>query len=216
MVQIRIGFVGDSITHGTGDETLLGWTYRVGQAEVARGHDVTVYNLGIRADTSALVEERWEIEVNSRLKPEMNCATVWAIGINDSAYEKSAQHDGQRVELEESLNRISRMITAAKHVGPALWVGPTPVIADMMPIDRLPGVLYDFRNPTIETYSNAFAAKAAEMGVPYLDLYSIFKDDPDWEASLRASDGLHPNADGYVMMAAQIGTWEGWRAWFDQ
>ena len=42
MVQIRVGFVGDSITHGTGDETLLGWPYRVGQAEVARGHDVTV------------------------------------------------------------------------------------------------------------------------------------------------------------------------------
>ena len=61
MVQIRIGFVGDSITHGTGDETLLGWTYRVGQTEAAKGHDVTVYNLGIRADTSALVEARWEV-----------------------------------------------------------------------------------------------------------------------------------------------------------
>ena len=42
MTQIRIGFVGDSITHGTGDETLLGWTYRVGQAEAEKGNDVTV------------------------------------------------------------------------------------------------------------------------------------------------------------------------------
>ena len=40
--------------------------------------------------------------------------------------------------------------------------------------------------------------------MPYLDLYSNFADDPDWDASLRASDGLHPNADGYVMMAARI------------
>ena len=93
MTQIRIGFVGDSITHGTGDETLLGWTYRVGQAEAAKGHDVTVYNLGIRADTSALVEQRWDIEVNARLKPEMNCGTVWAIGINDCAHEKTATTD---------------------------------------------------------------------------------------------------------------------------
>ena len=100
MVQIRIGFVGDSITHGTGDETLLGWTYRVGQAEAAKGHDVTVYNLGIRADTSALVEGRWETEVLSRLKPEMNCGTLWAIGINDSAHEKTATTDGLRVPLE--------------------------------------------------------------------------------------------------------------------
>ena len=94
MTSDCIGFVGDSITHGTGDETLLGWTYRVGQAEAAQGHDVTVYNLGIRADTSALVEHRWDIEVNARLKPEMNCATVWAIGINDSAHEKTATTDG--------------------------------------------------------------------------------------------------------------------------
>ena len=215
MVQIRIGFVGDSITHGTGDETLLGWTYRVGQAEAAKGHDVTVYNLGIRADTSALVEDRWNIEVNSRLKAEMNCATVWAIGINDSAHEKTASTDGLRVPLDESLDRISRMINTAKSVGPALWIGPTPVIEEMMPIDRLPGVIYDFRNEMIAAYSNAFAVKAAEIGVPYLDLYSDLAGDPDWDASLRASDGLHPNADGYVMMAARVTAWNAWRNWFD-
>ena len=215
MVQIRIGFVGDSITHGTGDETLLGWTYRVGQAEAAKGHDVTVYNLGIRADTSALVEDRWNIEVNSRLKAEMNCATVWAIGINDSAHEKTASTDGLRVPLDESLDRISRMINTAKSVGPALWIGPTPVIEEMMPIDRLPGVIYDFRNEMIAAYSNAFAVKAAEIGVPYLDLYSDLAGDPDWDASLRASDGLHPNADGYVMMAARVTAWDAWRNWFD-
>ena len=215
MTQIRIGFVGDSITHGTGDETLLGWTYRVGQAEAAKGHDVTVYNLGIRADTSALVEARWDIEVNSRLKAEMNCATVWAIGINDSAHEKTASTDGLRVPLDESLDRISRMINAAKSVGPALWVGPTPVIEEMMPIDRLPGVVYDFRNGVIETYNNAFAKKASEIGVPYLDLYNDLAGDPDWNASLRASDGLHPNADGYVMMAARVTAWDAWRNWFD-
>lgn len=215
MVQIRIGFVGDSITHGTGDETLLGWTYRVGQAEAAKGHDVTVYNLGIRADTSALVEDRWNIEVNSRLKAEMNCATVWAIGINDSAHEKTASTDGLRVPLDESLDRISRMINTAKPVGPALWIGPTPVIEEMMPIDRLPGVIYDFRNEMIAAYSNAFAVKAAEIGVPYLDLYSDLAGDPDWDASLRASDGLHPNADGYVMMAARVTAWNAWRNWFD-
>ena len=215
MTQIRIGFVGDSITHGTGDETLLGWTYRVGQAEAAKGHDVTVYNLGIRADTSALVEDRWDIEVNSRLKAEMNCATVWAIGINDSAHEKSANLDGQRVPLDQSLERISRMIMAAKSVGPALWVGPTPVIADMMPINRLPGISYDFQNPMIKTYSQAYAKQAAELGVPYLDLYSNLAGNPDWDASLRASDGLHPNADGYVIMAARITAWDAWRAWFD-
>ena len=215
MVQIRIGFVGDSITHGTGDETLLGWPYRVGQAEVMRGHDVTVYNLGIRADTSELVAERWQAECRARLKPSFACATVFAIGINDSAHEKSEAMDGRRIELARSLEIIGGMLSKAEEFGPVLWIGPTPVVEAMMPITRLPGVIYDFRNDAIGDYNRAYVAKAANLGVPYLDLFKPLGADPAWEAALRKSDGLHPNAQGYEMMAARIGDWPGWRGLFD-
>jgi acyl-CoA thioesterase-1 len=215
MVQIRIGFVGDSITHGTGDETLLGWPMRAGQAEVARGHDVTVYNLGIRADTSELVAARWEAECEARLKPAFACATVFAIGINDSAFEKSAALDGQRVPLDRSLDLIGGMLDRARRFGPVLWVGPTPVVAAMMPLNRLPGVVYDFRNDEIDAYNRAYVEKASDLGVSYLDLFTPLVDDADWDAALRKSDGLHPNSDGYEMMAAHIVEWSGWRGLFD-
>jgi len=215
MTQIRIGFIGDSITHGTGDETLLGWPMRVGQAEVARGHDVTVYNLGIRADTSALIEPRWEAECRARLKPGYNCATVFAVGINDSAHEKSEAMDGQRVPLDRSLDLIGGMLTQAKEFGPVLSIGPTPVVEAMMPLDRLPGVIYDFRNDDIAAYNAAYADMAAGLGVPYLDVFTPLSADPAWEAALRASDGLHPTAAGYEIMAAHIGNWSDWRGLFD-
>jgi len=215
MVQIRIGFIGDSITHGTGDETLLGWPMRVGQAEVARGHDVTVYNLGIRADTSALIEPRWEEECRARLKPGYTCATVFAVGINDSAHEKSDALDGQRVPLAQSLDLIGGMLAKAKAFGPVLSIGPTPVIEAMMPLDRLPGVIYDFRNDDIAAYNAAYAAMAAGLDVPHLDVFSPLSTDPAWEAALRASDGLHPTAAGYELMAAIIEGWSGWRGLFD-
>lgn len=109
----------------------------------------------------------------------MNCATVWAIGINDSTHEKTDTTDGLHVPLEQSITRISRMIVSAKKVGPALWIGPTPVIEEMMPIDRLPSVIYDFSNEVIEAYNKAYGQKAAEIGVPYLDLYSALKPDLD-------------------------------------
>ncbi len=41
MTAIRICFVGDSITAGTGDNTCLGWPGRISAAEIARGHDVS-------------------------------------------------------------------------------------------------------------------------------------------------------------------------------
>lgn len=215
MTQIRIGFIGDSITHGTGDETLLGWPMRVGQAEVARGHDVTVYNLGIRADTSVLIEPRWEAECQARLKPGYNCATVFAVGINDSAHEKSEAMEGQRVPLDQSLDLIGGMLTKAKAFGPVLSIGPTPVVEAMMPLSRLPGVIYDFRNDDIAAYSAAYATMAAGLDVPYLDVFMPLSSDPAWEAALRASDGLHPTAAGYELMAAHIGEWAGWRGLFD-
>lgn len=215
MVQIRIGFIGDSITHGTGDETLLGWPMRVGQAEVARGHDVTVYNLGIRADTSALIAPRWEAECRARLKPGYSCATVFAVGINDSAHEKSEAMDGQRVPLDQSQNLIGAMLTQAGEFGPVLSIGPTPVFEAMMPLDRLPGVIYDFRNDDIAAYSAAYADMAAGLGVPYLDIFTPLRADPAWDAALRASDGLHPTAAGYKIMAGHIGSWSGWRSLFD-
>jgi lysophospholipase L1-like esterase len=215
MVDIRIGFIGDSITHGTGDATLLGWTIRVAQAEATRGHDVVVYNLGVRADTSELVAARWRAECDARLKPPFNCATVFAVGINDSAHENSATPDGRRVALEQSLDVVSDMLIQARDFGPVLWVGPTPVIESMMPITRIPGVSYDFSNATIDEYNQAYTLKAADLGVPYLDLFAPLDADPRWTASLRNTDGLHPDAAGYELMAALICDWNGWRALFD-
>jgi len=85
----------------------------------------------------------------------------------------------------------------------------------MMPITRIPGVIYDFRNDAINDYNRAYAARAAAMGVPYLDLFTPLATNPEWTESLRQSDGLHPTAAGYELMTAHVCGWAGWRALFD-
>jgi acyl-CoA thioesterase-1 len=213
--QVRVGFIGDSITHGTGDETLLGWPTRVGQAARRDGFDVVVYNMGIRADTSELVARRWEAECDARLPEPYKRATVFAVGINDSAHEKSRDRDGARVELDRSIDLILGMIKAARRFGPSLWVGPTPVIESMMPLSPYKGLSYRFANDAIARHNDAYAARAKAEGIPYLDLLTPLAADPRWEASLRTTDGLHPSSSGYELMAALFGAWPAWRAVLD-
>jgi lysophospholipase L1-like esterase len=104
------------------------------------------------------------------------------------------------------------MIQAARRFGASLWVGPTPVVEDMMPLSPFAGLSFNFSNADIARYNAAYGEQAAAAGIPYLDLYTPFSRDSRWEACLRASDGLHPNAEGYQMMAQQVGAWPAWRA----
>jgi len=212
MRQVRVGFVGDSITHGTGDETLLGWTVRLGQAERAKGVDVVVYNLGVRADTSALAAARWEAECAARLSPAFPTATLFALGINDTAVDNKAADPGPRVPLDRSLATMRSILTAAARFGPTGWVGPTPVVEAMMPVAPVPALSFSFANADIRAYDAAYAGLADELGVPYLPMFEALADDAAFLASLKASDGLHPTASGYAIMAARIGAWSGWRA----
>ena len=211
MRQIRVGFIGDSITHGTGDPTLLGWTIRVGQAARPQGVDVVVYNLGVRADTSELAAARWEAECAARLSPAFPTATVFALGINDSAVDNNAG-DGNRVPLDRSQAILSDMLRTAARFGPTAWIGPTPVVEAMMPVSPVPSLSFSFDNDTIGRYNAAYAELAADLGVPYLDLFTPLLKDAAFLDSLKASDGLHPDTAGYEIMAERIGGFAGWRA----
>ncbi len=178
MRQIRIGFVGDSITHGTGDASLLGWTLRLGRMAQPRGVDAVVYNLGVRADTSELAGARWEAEAAARLSPAFPTATLFALGINDTAVDNMAATAGNRVPLDRSLKLMSDMLTRARErFGKTGWVGPTPVIEAMMPVAPVPALSFSFDNATIAAYNAAYAKLAGEIGVPYLDLFAALMDD---------------------------------------
>jgi lysophospholipase L1-like esterase len=60
MTTLRICFVGDSITTGTGDDDYLGWPGRLCAAERRRGHDISIYNLGyLDLLTPLATDPRW-------------------------------------------------------------------------------------------------------------------------------------------------------------
>jgi acyl-CoA thioesterase I len=83
----RLCFIGDSLTNGTGDDEALGWPGRIVAKARAQGHDVTLYNLGIRRDTSADIASRWRAEVERRLPPMYRAEgrLAFCFGTNDCA-----------------------------------------------------------------------------------------------------------------------------------
>lgn len=212
MTVLRICFVGDSITAGTGDDDFLGWPGRLCVRERKAGHDVTLYNLGVRGDTSKLIEPRWRQECTARFPVDVPAAIVFAFGINDSAEDVGV---GIRVPLAESLAAAKTVLTDAKAWKPTLWIGPTPVDEALQPMRPRPGMVYDFRNARIAEYSKAYSALAAELDVPFLDCFTPLAREARMAADLRALDGVHPLRDGYGLMAERVAAWPAWRTLLD-
>jgi lysophospholipase L1-like esterase len=212
MTALRIGFIGDSITAGTGDDAWLGWPGRLCAAERRRGHDVTLYNLGIRGDTSALIAPRWRAECAARLPEIHPAALVFAFGINDTAQEA----DGSlRVPPDRSVAIARQILSEAQAWKPTLMIGPTPLLSERVALNFQPSSPREMRDDRIAATSKAYKALCAEIGVPYLDLFAALPDDARFRAAMAQGDGVHPTADGYAAIAELIGQWPAWRRWFD-
>src|ERR1051325_11043218 len=84
MTDLRVCFLGDSFTLGTGDDDGLGWVGRVHAAERGRGIDLTSYNLGVRGQTGAEIAARAAAEVGQRFSGRGDrFAVVISFGSND-------------------------------------------------------------------------------------------------------------------------------------
>jgi lysophospholipase L1-like esterase len=207
-MPIRVCFIGDSITNGYGDETMAGWPARVSAAANAAGHDVTAYNLGVRADTSELIRVRWRDEASRRLPDELNGALVISFGINDCA-----QLDGvRRVEPARSEANARAVLAEAKAWLPTLFVGPTPIDGARSTPQLLPGHTLEIGNEPIEAMSKTLGAVAAELQVPYLDLFTRLSAEARWRDTMARGDGVHPPTAGYALIGGIVAAWAAWRA----
>ena len=208
----RLCFIGDSVMLGTEDGEYRGWPGRLCAAERASGHDITLYNLGVRADTSALIAGRWRAECDVRLPDTVAGGLIFAFGVNDTAI---ANGVGVRVPRPRSLELARDILRNARSWRPVLWVGPCPVDESKQPLQPGTGDTYDFNNSRIGELSTAYMSLAEELNVPFLDLFTDLSGDPAWRAALVAGDGVHPTPDAYGLIAGRVGVWPAWRTWFD-
>ncbi|MBK4731767.1 lipase [Oxynema sp. CENA135] len=194
---MRICFVGDSFVNGTGDPHYLGWTGRIVADACQKGHDITLYNLGIRRETTADIADRWFAEISRRLPPEVDGRLVFSFGVNDTTEEEGKY----RVDPESSIAHTRKILTRAKRLYPTLMVGPPPVG------DRL-------QNQAIAELSDRFEGLCESLEVPFLDVFKSLVRSPMWIQEAAGNDGAHPQQGGYQELADLVLAWPSWRQWF--
>ncbi len=194
---MRICFFGDSFINGTGDPTGLGWVGHACRDLWRPNTDATVYNLGVRRDTSADVLKRWQAEAGRRLDEQDDNRLVFSFGVNDCLIEPG----GQRVLPVDTMSYSLAILSRAKTHGPVLFVGPPPVASGLV-------------NQRLERLNIALEELCVSLSVPYLDTYSFLVEDSTWMGEVQFGDGAHPGEAGYTRLAHYVNQWQPWLSWW--
>lgn len=196
MNAMRICFLGDSFVSGAFDPECLGWAGRICAAARARGHDVSLYNLGIRGETSVQLAARWRGEAAIRQSPLQEGRLVFEFGMND------VREVNGRTQVSEAdtLAAARSILAEASQWKPVLMVGPPPVNDEP-------------RNTRVSAASRSLAAICNELRVPFFDSHRLLTESAIWLADIQNVDGTHPSARGYAEWARLIDGWPAWREW---
>lgn len=182
-------FIGDSLTQGIGDQKALGWVGRLAQAsfadDPARPRTLTVYNLGLRGESSVAIQARWRADTDRRRRKGEDMAFVFSFGAADGLH---------KVPHEDTLAASHEILSTAASLGRTLYVSPPPAHDPVWSahIENVGGVLRDM---------------CGGFGIPTFDFHAPLAADAAYMASL-AADGIHPDTAGYDRMAALLGGWQ--------
>ncbi|NLV80022.1 MAG: G-D-S-L family lipolytic protein [Rhodococcus sp.] len=187
-LPVRLCVFGDSFVAGVGDPQCRGWVGRVGERALGSGVDLTVYNLGVRRDTSADVRNRWLDEAVVRLPAGFDNRVIVSFGVNDT----TAQDDSTRVPTDDAVAHLTHVLGEAATRGWRMLVVGPPPIAD------------GDQNVRTATLDERFALVCAARNVPYVPVFSHLVTDPVWLGEVRSGDGAHPGSAGYDRLAELV------------
>jgi len=187
---VRLLAFGDSFVAGVGDPDHRGW---VGRALSGR-REATLYDLGVRRETSSDVAARWRREAEPRLTPAEPCRIVFSFGVNDGVLEGG----GPRLTAAASLLAARTALTEAARLCPVLLVGPPPVPD--------PGL-----SARTEALNEHLKQLCARLATPFIDVFRPLAADGLWVREAAAGDGAHPGAGGYQRLADLVAAHPAWR-----
>jgi lysophospholipase L1-like esterase len=174
---------GNSITAGVGDtgypSTAAGYPFRLEKLLKPLVPNVIVLNRGRPGEETNEGEMRL-VSVLNRDQPDY---VLILEGTNDI-------QDSGASEANRIVRDLEGMVREVKEFG------AIPLIASLLPTKGR----WAWRNEVISIINPQIQAMAVREGITFVDQHAAFVSDPDWK-ELLTDDDLHPNSDGYVIMA---------------
>ncbi|CAN1209432.1 GDSL-type esterase/lipase family protein [Tumidithrix helvetica PCC 7403] len=203
---LRVTAFGDSLIYGYGDPVHGGWVEQLRRQwmGIEAGH--VLYNLGVRGDTVAQVNQRLEQEflLRGELRNRIPDLMILSVGVNDSARvgnrESRTMTDYERFSLE-----MVNLLDKAQNLCPTIFVGMVPVDESKMPfLDCL-----HFNHDDQFRYKEATKSACQVRNIPYLDIFDLWQERGQaWMSDRICQDGLHPNTNGYLALLDDICNWQ--------
>lgn len=191
---------GASITQGFWD-THGGWVQRLRSyydskqiTDFSKSRPA-IFNLGVSADTSTDVINRFENETKARALGDRELALVFAVGTNNAAVETSGREwsspDKYRYELIDLIEKARRFTDKIMFVGlaPCDETKTNPVFWN--PIN--------YTNARIKLFDDVMEAFCQEQNVPHVPIFGILEEKMKMGIELL-QDGLHPNDLGHQLI----------------
>lgn len=189
--QVRLCIIGDSFVNGYGDPKALGWVGRVVARTPTDEIDLTVYNLGVRGNSSADVLARWRDETSRRFAEGSDNRLVVAVG---------------RADLGQGLSLARTRLNLANVVDDAVTGGLRPFVVGPPP--SMDPAVNDRMRPIVAAQQDVCSRRS----VPFVDCFTPLTGHDQWYADLAPGDGVHPGQAGYGLLAWLV-LHTGWGAW---
>lgn len=191
--DVRIVILGDGIISAAGDPKGMGWVGRVISKTPSNMPRVDVFALPAPDETTSMLAERWQSEVQRRFSAETENKLVIALSNHDPA---------AGISISRSRLNIATIIDEAKRAGiETFLVGPTPHRNTEL-------------NTEVEHLASGFEDVASRRGVTFVDCFRPLVEHEGWNLEIETSEHGIPGQVGHGLIAWLVLN-RGWYEWLE-
>ncbi len=189
--DVRIVILGDAIISAAGDPKGMGWVGRVTSKTPSTSPRIDIYALPAPDETTSMLAERWQSEVQRRFSAETENKLVIALSNHDPA---------AGISISRSRLNIATIVDEAKRAGiETFLIGPTPHRNKEL-------------NGEVEHLASGFEDVADRRGVPFVDCFRPLVEHEGWNLEIETSEHGLPGQVGHGLIAWLVLN-RGWYEW---